>query len=210
MPKPIKMQRFPVYYTGAGEFKLDEKPSGRRGAVARVDISLNNRPHEIVAIRLRNSYARFPTPTFLYQPPPTEEDPDELPDPVPSGWGAGGAPGDPIPANVCCLLDALDDEQLIEVELAQQNVVIKDIHQRELCGANGIHWHPFPCTYPFRGGNNLRIRARRLQDYPHSSPDDPELTIIKPTLYVAVLGWMFVSDEMPPSGPPSTDFPESP
>lgn len=188
-----KMQRFPVYYTGSGEFKADGRPSGMKGAVARVDISLNNRPHEIIAVRLRNSYPRFPTPTYLEGQLYEEGAPV---DPVPAVWSAG----------LCCLLDALDDEQLVEVELAQQNVVIKEIHQRELCGANGVHWHPWPCSYPFRGGNNMKFRVKRIQDYPYSTPDKPLDTVIKPTLYVAILGWMFVSDEMPPAGPPSTDF----
>jgi hypothetical protein len=192
MPEPKKMQRFPVYYTGAAEFKADGKPSGMRGAVARVEINLNNRPHQVVGIRLRNSYPRFPTPTWLegqlYDSAPV--------DPVAKVWGGG----------LCCLLEALDDEQLIEIELAQQNMIVRDVHQRELCGADGKHWHPFPCTYPFRGGNNLKIRAQRIQDYPHSTPDDPLLTVVKPTLYVAVLAWMFVSDEMAAKGPPSTGF----
>jgi hypothetical protein len=206
MPDVQKLQRFPVYYTGSGEFKQDGDPSGLRGAVARVEINLNNRPHQVVGIRLRNTYPRFPTPTFLWQPPPTDAEPDVLPDPLPSGWGNVLSPTLPSASPVCCLLEALDDEQLIELELAQQNVIVRDIHQRELCGADGIHWHPFPCTYPFRGGNNLRIRAQRLQDYPHSTPGDPLVSVIKPVLHVAVLAWMFVSDEMAAKGPPSTDF----
>jgi hypothetical protein len=199
--RTYKTQKFPVYYSGVSEFKLDGKASGLRGAVATVEIGLNNRPHEIVGVRIRNSYARFPTPTIQIQDPaPGEGDP--LPAPVNANWAAIN--------DGCCLLEDLDDEQTVQIDLAQQNVIIRNMHQRELCGKNGIHWHPFPCSYPFRGGNNMFVQLTRLQSYPFTDNPSPQETVIKPTAFVTVFGWMYVSDELPPGGPPSTDFNEPP
>lgn len=198
--KIYRPQKFPVYYDGVGEFKNEGgEPDGRRGSIARIQIPINNRPHEVVGVRIRNSYPRFPTPVSEGQEPIDEQGEDPVI--VANAWNDGGG--------LCCLLQDLDDEQTVEIELAQQNVIVRGIHQRTLCGANGIHWHPFPCSYPFRGGNNMSIRIRRLQDYPFD-PLDPLGTVIKPTAYVTVLGWMFVTDELPAGGPPSTDFNEPP
>jgi hypothetical protein len=161
-----RMQKFPIYYPGNAQFQdQDGQPSGLIGAQAIVEIGLNNRPHEIIGIRVQNVYAL---------PAERPQDPD-----------------------LCCLLDRLDGEQLVSLDLAQQNVIVESMLQTTLTGKNGIHWHPFACSYPFRGGNNLRLTFRRLTSYP------PEFF---PVVHVTAVGWVWVSDELPAGAPPSTGF----
>ena len=178
--KLYKMQKFPIYYPGAGEFQdADGNPSGAAGSEATVEIGLNNRPHEIVGVRIVNVYER------VVPVPEIDTGDVELPQNV----------------ETCCLLGDLDDDQTVQIDLAQQNVIVRAIHQRTLCGKQGIHWHPFPCSYPFRGGNNMFVRLRRLTSYPAA---------VLPKVRVTVIGWMYVSDELPPGSPPSTDFDNPP
>ena len=170
MPQPghYQSERFPIKYSGSGEFNLDGVPSGAAGAVATMAIGLNNRPTEITGIRVTNSYEI--TEAML------EVHPD---------W-----------------LARIDEEQILEVNLAQQNVVVRAQHQRVFQGAKGIHYHNFSCPYPFRGGNNIIIRIRRLHPYPAFEQVTPV-----PVAYVDVEGWTWVTDELPPGQPPSTDYP---
>ncbi len=212
MPAPgevVKMQRFPIYYEGVGEFKdSNGVPSGARGAEALVEIGLNNRPHELVGVRVVNVYdtvslfeqIEFPIPGV--DPPVIER--KNIP-----------VAGFNLPVgDACCLLERLDGDQLMNVELAQQNVVVRDLHQKTMTGRAGVHWHPFPCAYPFRGGNNVDLRFRRLTAYPiNAAGQTPEeQNIIVPVVHVTVLGWVWVSDEgvePQPPGPPSTGFPQT-
>lgn len=193
---PIKHQRFPIYYEGVGQFKdADGDPSGAVGSVALVEIGLNNRPHELVGVRVTNVYELLPlfeTIEFAIPgvTPPTIK--REV-----QGVAGLGLPLE----DLCCHLQRLDDEQLMRIELAQQNVVVRDLHQKTMTGRAGVHWHPFPCSYPFRGGNNVDLRFVRLTSYPE---------IIAPVVHVTVLGWVWVSDEgvePQPPAPGSTGFP---
>lgn len=96
-------------------------------------------------------------------------------------------------------LDRLDGEQDIQTDLAQQNIVVRPTLQRLVTGRGGVHWHPFECPYPFRGGNNITVVASRLTSY----PDDIESI----TLKGALVGWAYIEGDQPPPGPPSTGFP---
>lgn len=192
---PISHQRFPIYYEGVGEFKdADGDPSGAVGAVADVPISINNRPHELVGVRVVNVYEQLPlfeTIEIIVQT-----------DPLVIERKVQGVAGLGLPLeDLCCHLQRLDGDQSLRVELAQQNVVVRDLHQRTMTGRDGVHWHPFACSYPFRGGNNVVCRLVRLTSYPE---------IITPTVHVTLVGWIWVSDEgvePQPPAPPSTGFP---
>ena len=131
-----------------------------------------------------NVYERLPVPCIPVGEPP----PDRAQCPIPL-------------VDVCCLLEQMDGDQDISLQLAQQNVIINPMSQVTLTGKGGVHWHPFPCSYPVRGGNNMQIRIVRTSSYPVE---------VLPTAKVAVLGWMYVSDELPPGSPPSTDFVQPP
>jgi hypothetical protein len=88
--------------------------------------------------------------------------------------------------------DQLFDVQEISFVLAQQNVIADPIHQATLTGGqNGIHWHPFPKPYLFRGANQARMDVVRLTAYPQLGQEDI-LPVCRATLVTAVL----VNDEL--------------
>jgi hypothetical protein len=99
----------------------------------------------------------------------------------------------------------LDDAQDIRTDLAQQNVIVRPADQRLIVGAGGVHWHPFECPYPFRGGNNIVFDVTRTLSYP-STQEEPLTNIV---CKVLVVGWAYMDDETAPGSPPSTDFPET-
>jgi len=135
-------QRFPVVYPAQAQFKVGGNESADANAVAKLQFSLNNNPHEITGLRLTNTYD-IP-PEFLSLAIPDGPD----------------------------YLTRLDMEQTITMRMAQQNVVLSDTHQKLVTGADGIHWHPFELPYPFRGGNNVTVDVKRITAYtlPGSDP----------------------------------------
>jgi len=169
-------ERFPIIYPGSAQFIKDDGPSGDRGAVAHVEISINNRPHEITGFRWRNVY----------------EVPNELRDQDGIAW-----------------LRFIDGLQTVRTDLAQQNVIVRPTLAPLVTGEQGIHWHPFECPYPFRGGNNISFDFVRQVPY-LATQLDPAIPIDQIVVEVALVGWAYVSDEFPPAGPPSTGFPVNP
>jgi len=169
-------QRFPIMYPGSAQFiGSDGQPSGARGAVAHVEITINNRPHEITGFRIANQYLV----------------PNELRNSNGLDW-----------------LRWIDPQQDVRTDLAQQNVIVRPAQQDLIVGRDGIHWHPWECPYPFRGGNNIVLDV--VRQIPYSATQlSPQIDINEITCKVVVVGWAYVTDEFPPAGPPSTGFPVS-
>jgi hypothetical protein len=51
-----RLQRFPVVYPAKAQFKLGTVEGAQAGAVAKLNFSLNNNPHEITGLRIANTY----------------------------------------------------------------------------------------------------------------------------------------------------------
>lgn len=165
-------EEFPLYYPGSEAFKLDTAPSGARGAVAEVLITVNNYPQIFYGVRIRNAY-EIPKATLLDDPA------------------------------ILAQLKEYDGEQMVRIDLAQQNVTARPIHQDTLTGKGGTNWHPFPVPYLFRGGNETRFSFTRLVGYPPVLDGEEEVEII-PTVYVTLVAGVLVSDIFPAAGAPST------
>ena len=97
-------QRFPVIYGAKAQFKMGSKESAEAGAVAKLQFSINNNPHEITGLRIKNVYD-VPA-EFL-----------EL-----------------VPPDGMAYLERLDEEQTITMRMAQQNVVVDETLQQLVCG----------------------------------------------------------------------------
>lgn len=149
-------EAFPLYYNAASPFLLNNNPSGAANARARLSFELNNWPHVAFGLRIVNVY----------------------------GLPAGSDADDVQLFRV--LKEWFDDEQEITFTLAQQNVIADPIHQRTMCGAQGVHWHPFPKPYLFRGANIAQMTLTRLTGYPQVNDEDI-LPTVRATLVTAVL-----------------------
>lgn len=51
-----QLQRFPVVYPAKAQFKSGSNENAQAGATAKLQFSLNNNPHEITGLRVRNVY----------------------------------------------------------------------------------------------------------------------------------------------------------
>ncbi len=169
------VEEFPLYYEGHEQFKLDGLPSSARGATADVLIPINNYSHLMYGIRVVNSYD-LPAAFFSANPAFKQQ----------------------------MLEGGVDSDQSVFIDLAQQNVIARPMHQRTLTGQAGRNWHPFPAPYPFRGGNNLHVVLRRLNPYPLVLDGDV-LVQVFPTVHVTLVCGVLVSDAFPASGAPSTN-----
>jgi hypothetical protein len=179
-----KPQRFPVYYPGEAQFLRDGQPSGARGAEAVATIELNTAPHEFVGLRVTNDY---PSPLVA-----NLDDAEDI------------ARLDALTR----ILLAADQRQDITIELAQQNLVVRRVFQAALTGGDsrtGTVFLPFPCPFPFRGGNSITIRAVRTQDYPVVATD-AEVAVIFPTLKCGLVGWVYREGQFEPGNPPVSGF----
>lgn len=97
-------QRFPVIYSAKAQFKAGSKESGAAGSVAKLQFAINNNPHEITGLRIKNVY-EVPT-EFLSLAQPDGID----------------------------YLNRLDQEQTLTMRMAQQNVVVDETLQSLVCG----------------------------------------------------------------------------
>lgn len=186
-----KAQKFPVYYPGEAVFTEggvpSGQPSGAVGAQALITITINTRPHGFLGIRLRNV---FPVPEFPLEPIAQSYFPT---------WRD---------------LHGLDVDQDVRVELAQQNILMDRTDQALFVGGPGIGgsfvWHPFPCVYPFRGGNNVRIFVTRTTAYPLVvDGSEPPVEGIFPVCKAVLVGYSYVTGDIEEGGPPSSGFPVS-
>jgi hypothetical protein len=150
-------EAFPLEYSAESAFlNAAGVPSGAVGARAVLSFELNNWPHVAYGIRLVNVYALPSTPDAL----------------------------DLDTYRTC--KEWLDDDQLVSINLARQNITTNTgVHQRTLQGRVGLHWHPFPKPYLFRGANNCSVEVTRLVDYP-TIGDAPVLPVLRGTLITAV------------------------
>lgn len=71
----------------------------------------------------------------------------------------------------------LDDENTVEISLAQQNITAGPVHQRTICGTNGILWQPFYVPFGAAGTNNFNIRLVRVTSFP---------AVVQPTAWVTL------------------------
>ena len=126
-------QNFPYYY-GAGANAFDEEAIA--GAEITIPFSLDNFPHMIEGIRVRNTWQIPDEPTA-----------DEL-------------------ALATFVKRYVDDEQSLRIELTQQSIIAKAIAQPLVQGADGYVYHAFPKPFPMAGGNTINVVIRRLTSYP--------------------------------------------
>lgn len=180
-PGLVQPQKFPIYYPAEAEFQADNGGAGvPGGAVATLTFSITTRPFALVGIRWRN----------LYEIPQTGV---EFVDP--DGQNAQRF----YPPDLVDYFARLDNDQDLTVELAQQNIVIRPTNGQLVQGNDGIHYHPFPCPFPFRGGNNVTCTVRRRTAYPAE--------LLSATVQATLIGWQYVTDADPGGHPPSTGFP---
>lgn len=186
-------QRFPVYYPHEAAFTVGDTaggdPSGQVGATARLTFTINTRPHAFIGLRLRNVYPipERPLEATAQSYFPTWRD-----------------------------VHALDVDQDVRFELAQQNVLMERTDQALFVGGPGMGgsfvWHPFPCPYPFRGGNNISVTVRRTTSYPlivgPDSQSPPEEGIF-PVCKGVLVGWSYVTGQIEEGGPPSSGWPDN-
>lgn len=182
-----KAQMFPIYYPAEAPFTADGStggtPSGLVGAEAVLTFTINTRPHGFLGVRLRNVFPvpAFPLTTVAAGYFPTWRD-----------------------------LHALDCDQDMTFQLAQQNVVVQRADQALVVGGPGIPgsfvWHPFACPYPFRGGNNVVVRVRRTTSYPLVTAQEADVEGIFPVLKGVLVGYSYVTADIEEGGPPSSDF----
>ncbi len=179
MSEPVDLsnfQRFPVVYPAKAQFKMGSDESAQAGATAKLQFSLNNNPHEITGLRIRNVY--------------------EIPDGYMVSPQLAGSN----------FLERKDGEQTLVVRMAQQNIVVDEANQVCVVGNDGIHWHPFELPYPFRGGNNVTVDVTRTTNYRFVDGNEDEIFINAVTVTAALVGWMYVGPGGVMSGPPSSDF----
>ncbi len=77
-----------------------------------------------------------------------------------------------------------------KIELTQQNITrgSTTVHTATVTGANGVNWHPFTVPYPFRGGNNVILKFRRLSSFPELVDDQGEVIgKVAPTVHATLL-----------------------
>ncbi len=86
-------------------------------------------------------------------------------------------------------LDKLDGFQTMTTELTQSNIVVRETLQPLAMGRDGFVWHPLPCPYNWRGGNNITLLFRRLVAYP---------ALILPTVHVTLECLQLVNDRTGP------------
>lgn len=83
------------------------------------------------------------------------------------------------------LLDKMDGFQSMTTEQSIQNIIVRDAVQILVMGRSQLHWHPLPCPYPWRGGNNITFIFRRLASYPG---------FVFPTAHVLLEGIQLLDD----------------
>lgn len=170
------MQRFPVIYPAKAQFKDSGVATAQAGATAKLQFSINNNPHEITGIRVRNVY--------------------EIPDAYMQSPQLAASN----------FLERKDGEQDLVVRMAQQNIVIDEANQVACLGNDGIHWHPFELPYPFRGGNNITVDVTRSTNYRFVNGAGAEILIEAVTVTAALVGWMYVGPGGVLPGPPSSEY----
>jgi len=169
-------QRFPVIYGASAQFKNGSNESAGVGAVAKLQFALNNNPHEITGLRIRNSYVQ---PAEFYQ-------------------------GNPLGLARIDLEQTVTmrmAQQNIVIDEVAQSLITGG---NDASGGTP-HWHPFELPYPFRGGNNVTVDVTRIAGYDLPG-SDPLVTIDAVTVYAAIVGWMYVGPGGVLAGPPSTGF----
>jgi len=178
MSDPVlhKMQRFPVIYPAKAAFKTGGTENAQAGATAKLQFTLDNNPHEITGLRIRNVY--------------------EIPDAYMQSPQLASSN----------FLERKDGEQDLVMRMTQQNVVLDECNQVTVVGNDGIHWHPFELPYPFRGGNKITVDVNRVTGYRFVNGNGAEILINNVTVTAAIVGWMYVGPGGVLPGPPSTDF----
>ncbi len=177
MPNPprkrIKYQKFGLIYSGEAVFtNANNQPGVPAGSVARITIPITTRPYALTGVRIRNL---VPIPAVV------------------------DFEGQQVAAPALVdYFDRLNDDQDVTIDLSQQNVVVRPTNQALMQGAKGIHWHPFACPYPMRGGNNVVVDVKRRTAYPEE--------VGQVTCQVALVGWQYVNSAALGGTPPSTGF----
>jgi len=97
-------QRFPVIYSAQAQFKVGSAESAAAGAVAKLQFAINNNPHEITGLRVKNVYDIPAEFLALFRPDGME------------------------------YLERLDQEQTLTMRMAQQNIVVDATLQPLVCG----------------------------------------------------------------------------
>lgn len=157
-------QAFPLSYDADAVFEDGAgAASGLQGAGAVLTWNLNNFPHVAYRVSIVNTYALPDDPTA---------DEVELFRFLKQYW---------------------DDEQTVQITLAQQNLTNRATHQATLQGRGGVHWHTFSKPYLFRGGNQIVANLTRLQSYPIVQQEriTPSVrgTLVTAVLKKDVTGW---------------------
>lgn len=154
----LGMQYFAHYIAlEAVPFQLNGAPSGAVGAIARLNVAMDNFPEFLLGIRVSNVYPLPPnlteTTMALYR----------------------------------SLKEFTDGEQTLSYKVSQQSVTTNLPLQLHITGrSDGQHWHSFPVPYPLAGANNIQIEMQRLTAYPSWPGSDP-VTPILPVCFVTLV-----------------------
>lgn len=134
-------QNFPYYYAGvANQF---DDPGAVAGAEITVPFSLDDFPHMLEGIRVKNTWQipenasleNFEKATYVKR------------------W--------------------VDEEQSIRLELTQQSIIAKAVPQSLVQGHGGFVFHAFPTPFAMAGGNTVNVVIRRLTSYPFINAERP-------------------------------------
>lgn len=76
----------------------------------------------------------------------------------------------------------IDDDQSIELSVGDALKVVNGVHQRLVCGKNGLLWSAFAVPLPLAGGRSFQITITRLTSYPSTING----TAIEPVAHVTL------------------------
>jgi hypothetical protein len=172
-------QRFPVVYPAKAQFKSGSNEDAQAGATAKLQFTLNNNPHEITGLRIRNVY--------------------EIPDAyLLAGFGTDWLQRKDGEQDLVVRMA----QQNIVVDEANQVAVLGNdgIHW---------HPFELPYPFRGGNNVTVDVnRTTSYRWVVQNGEVVDEITIKSVTVTAALVGWMYVGPGGVMSGPPSTEFNE--
>jgi hypothetical protein len=133
-----QLQSLPIYHRlEPREFLVGSVRSGAEGATAKLSYSISDDAHILRGIRIANTY-NLPEQNSI-----TTEQIDY--------WR---------------LCREIDDDQSVELTIGDALKIVNGVHQRLVCGKDGVLWSAFPHPLPIAGSRSIQIVLTRLTSYP--------------------------------------------
>jgi len=133
-----QLQSLPIYpRLEPREFMISSTRSGAAGATAKLSFSMSDEQTILRGIRVANTYD------------------------LPNQEGITAAQ-----IEYWKLCREIDDDQSIELAIGDALKVVNGVHQRLVCGRDGLLWSAFAHPLPLAGGRSFQITITRLTSYP--------------------------------------------